>query len=160
MPHVEEIIKKIEAAGSKHLFYNANAADETKLEEISTELKAKFDGKAVVKVLMHSLAFGSLKPFIDRNGDQTITKAQMEMTLDVMAHSLVYWTQALVRNGLLARKSRIFAMTSSGGHTVIPTYGAVSAAKAALESHIRQLSEELGYLEVGVNSIMAGVLVP
>ena len=157
MPHVEEIIKKIEAAGSKHLFYNANAADETKLEEISTELKAKFDGKAVVKVLMHSLAFGSLKPFIDRNGDQTITKAQMEMTLDVMAHSLVYWTQALVRNGLLARKSRIFAMTSSGGHTVIPTYGAVSAAKAALESHIRQLSEELGYLEVGVNSIMAGV---
>jgi enoyl-[acyl-carrier protein] reductase III len=157
MPHVEEIISKINAAGSKHLFFNANAADDIKREEITAELKEKFEGKEVIKVLMHSLAFGSLKPFISRDNDQSITKAQMEMTLDVMAHSLVYWTQDIVKNGLLARKARIFAMTSSGGHTVIPTYGAVSAAKAALESHIRQLSEELGYLEVGVNSIMAGV---
>ena len=157
MPHVEEIIARITASGVKHLFYNINAADETKREEVSAGLKEKFRGKAVVKVLMHSLAFGSLKPFISKDGEQTITKAQIEMTLDVMANSLVYWTQALVKNGLLARKSRIFAMTSSGGHTVIPTYGAVSAAKAALESHVRQLAEELGYLEVGVNSIMAGV---
>jgi len=48
-------------------------------------------------------------------------------------------------------------MTSSGGHSSIPYYGAVSAAKAALESHIRQLSTELGYLEVAANAIMAGV---
>jgi enoyl-[acyl-carrier protein] reductase III len=157
MPHVEEIISKINAAGSKHLFFNANAADDIKREEIAAELKEKFEGKGLIKVLMHSLAFGSLKPFISKDNEQSITKAQMEMTLDVMAHSLVYWTQEIVKNGLLARKARIFAMTSSGGHTVIPTYGAVSAAKAALESHIRQLSEELGYLEVGVNSIMAGV---
>jgi enoyl-[acyl-carrier protein] reductase III len=157
MPHVEEIISKINAAGSKHLFFNANAADDIKREEIAAELKEKFEGKGLIKILMHSLAFGSLKPFISKDNEQSITKAQMEMTLDVMAHSLVYWTQEIVKNGLLARKARIFAMTSSGGHTVIPTYGAVSAAKAALESHIRQLSEELGYLEVGVNSIMAGV---
>jgi enoyl-[acyl-carrier protein] reductase III len=157
MPHVEEIISKINAAGSKHLFFNANAADDIKREEIAAELKEKFEGKGLIKILMHSLAFGSLKPFISNDNEQSITKAQMEMTLDVMAHSLVYWTQEIVKNGLLARKARIFAMTSSGGHTVIPTYGAVSAAKAALESHIRQLSEELGYLEVGVNSIMAGV---
>jgi enoyl-[acyl-carrier-protein] reductase (NADH) len=74
-----------------------------------------------------------------------------------MAHSLVYWVQDLVLNNLLAKKSRIFAMTSSGGHSSIPFYGAVSAAKASLESHVRQLSAELGYLEVSVNAIMAGV---
>ena len=48
-------------------------------------------------------------------------------------------------------------MTSSGGHTAIPFYGAVSAAKAALESHCRQLAVELGPINVGVNAIMAGV---
>jgi enoyl-[acyl-carrier-protein] reductase (NADH) len=48
-------------------------------------------------------------------------------------------------------------MTSSGGHTAIPYYGAVSAAKAALESHVRQLSTELGSMEIGVTAIMAGV---
>jgi enoyl-[acyl-carrier-protein] reductase (NADH) len=40
---------------------------------------------------------------------------------------------------------------------VIPTYGAVSAAKAALESHIRQLSFELGPFGIRANSIRAGV---
>ena len=30
-----------------------------------------------------------------------MTQAQMDMTLDVMAHSLVYWTQDLVAAGLL-----------------------------------------------------------
>jgi enoyl-[acyl-carrier-protein] reductase (NADH) len=48
-------------------------------------------------------------------------------------------------------------MTSSGSHSAIPYYGAVSAAKAALESHIRQLTVELGHMEIGATAIMAGV---
>ena len=106
---------------------------------------------------MHSLAFGTLKLFIPKTNEQTITHAQMEMTLDVMAHSLVYWVQEIHVNNLLASKGRIFAMTSSGGHTSIPFYGAVSAAKAALESHVRQLAVELGHMSISVNAIMAGV---
>lgn len=81
----------------------------------------------------------------------------MDMTLDVMANSLVYWVQDLVAQGLLARGGRIFAMTSAGGARVWSTYGAVSAAKAALESHIRQLTLELAPLGVTANAIMAGV---
>jgi NAD(P)-dependent dehydrogenase (short-subunit alcohol dehydrogenase family) len=52
---------------------------------------------------------------------------------------------------------RIFAMTSAGGSRVWATYGAVSAAKAALESHVRQLSLELAPLGITANAIMAGV---
>ena len=48
-------------------------------------------------------------------------------------------------------------MTSAGSTRVIPTYGAVSAAKAALEAHIRQLAFELGAKGVRVNAIRAGV---
>ena len=48
-------------------------------------------------------------------------------------------------------------MTSAGGHRIWPTYGAVSAAKAALESHIRQLSVELAKKKITANSIQAGV---
>jgi enoyl-[acyl-carrier protein] reductase III len=157
MHNVERIKDYIKSAGCRALFFNANAADSVKRGEIISEIKSTLNGKPVVKVLMHSLAFGTLKPFISNTGEQTLTKAQMEMTLDVMAHSLVYWVQDLVSNNLLAEKGRIFAMTSSGGHTVIPSYGAVSAAKAALESHVRQLTAELGFMEVSVNAIMAGV---
>ncbi len=157
MPNVNEIIEKIKSYGSQAKFYNVNAADAVKRDEILKDIKEISKGKAIIKVLIHSLAFGSLKSFIAKDDELAITKAQMEMTLDVMAHSLVYWAQDLVASNLLAEKARIFAMTSSGGHSAIPYYGAVSAAKAALESHVRQLSMELGYLNISANAIMAGV---
>jgi len=114
-------------------------------------------GKPIIKVLVHSLAFGTLLPFIPKEGEKPMSQKQIEMTLDVMANSLVYWTQDIVHNNLLMEKARIFAMTSSGGHTVLPYYGAVSAAKSALESYVRQLALELGHLKVSINAIMAGV---
>ncbi len=157
MPNVENIINHIKSQEREAVFYNVNAADQFKRKEIVSELKGKLNGEPVIKVLMHSLAFGTLKLFIPKKDEQTITHAQMEMTLDVMAHSLVYWVQEIQINNLLAKKGRIFAMTSSGGHTAIPFYGAVSAAKAALESHVRQLAVELGHMDIAVNAIMAGV---
>ncbi len=158
MHNVERIIREIESAGVEAKFFNANAADEIKRKGIIHEIKSYLNGKPLIKVIMHSLAFGTLKPFISNDNEQAITKAQLEMTLDVMAHSLVYWVQDVVSNNLMANGARIFAMTSSGGHSIIPFYGAVSAAKAALESHVRQLSVELGErFGASVNSIMAGV---
>ncbi len=158
MPNVERIINEIKSSGVEAIFYNVNAADEFKRNEIITEIKSLLNGRPLVKVIMHSLAFGTLKPFVPSETEQAITKAQMEMTLDVMAHSLVYWVQDVVANNLLSQSARIFAMTSSGSHSAIPYYGAVSAAKASLESHVRQLSGELGSrFGASVNSIMAGV---
>ena len=48
-------------------------------------------------------------------------------------------------------------MTSAGGHRIWQSYGAVSAAKSALESHCRQLAVELVPREIAVNAIRAGV---
>jgi enoyl-[acyl-carrier-protein] reductase (NADH) len=81
----------------------------------------------------------------------------MGMTLDVMAHSLVYWAQDVVGRGLMGPGGRIFAMTSAGGTRALPHYGPVSAAKASLESHIRQLAVELAPRGITANAIRAGV---
>jgi enoyl-[acyl-carrier-protein] reductase (NADH) len=79
------------------------------------------------------------------------------MTLDVMAHSLVYWVQDLVARGLMGPGGRVFSMTSSGSTRVIRSYGAVSAAKCALESHTRQLAVELAPHGITVNALRGGV---
>ena len=79
------------------------------------------------------------------------------MTLNVMASSLVYWSQDLYQAGLLRQGSQIFALTSSGGHSQWPFYGAVSAAKAALESYMRQIAFELASEGIAANTIQAGV---
>jgi enoyl-[acyl-carrier-protein] reductase (NADH) len=158
MHNVERIIEQIKSEGVETIFFNANAADEFKRNEIVSEIISQLNGKPLIKIILHSLAFGTLRPFVPKDSEQPLTKAQMEMTCDVMAHSLVYWVQDIVKNNLLAKNARIFAMTSSGSHSAIPYYGAVSAAKASLESHVRQLAVELGAsYGASVNAIMAGV---
>jgi NAD(P)-dependent dehydrogenase (short-subunit alcohol dehydrogenase family) len=153
MPNVERITGEIEGMGRKARFFNMNAADEAARTE-ALDAVADEIGPNGVRVVLHSLAFGTLKRYV---GDDTIKKPQMDMTLDVMAHSLVYWVQDLVRRGLLGAGGRVWAMTSAGGHRAWPSYGAVSAAKAALEAHIRQLAVELATQRIAVNAIQAGV---
>lgn len=161
LPNVERIVAGIETAGGRAVFFNVNAADEAKRAEVVSAmgkvLSEEGSGPGGVDVVLHSLAFGTLKPFLaDEPGDR-ISKAQMEMTLDVMASSLVYWVQEVVGAGLLAEGGHVFAMTSAGGHRIWPAYGAVSAAKAALESNCRQLAVELVGKGIAVNAIRAGV---
>ncbi len=128
--------------------------------EVASEMERilrERDELGQVRVMLHSLAFGTLKLFIADPMKEAVTKAQMDMTLDVMAHSLIYWAQELVGRGLMGRGGRIYAMTSAGDARVLPHYGPVSAAKAALESNIRQLAAELAPHGITANSIRAGV---
>ena len=154
--HVEEIRGRIEALGREAHFFNLNAADPEKRAEVVAAMTERAGG-APLRVLLHSLAFGTLKPFIAAEDKDAMNRAQMDMTLDVMAHSLVYWTQDCRRSGLLRRGSKIYAMTSAGDRVAWKAYGAVSAAKCALESHVRQLAVELAPEGITANSIKAGV---
>ncbi len=158
LPKVQELIAELEAAGAGPLFFNVNASSQDKRDEVIAQLKAA--GVVRFKVLLHSLAFGSLLPYFPAAGteeNKPMGRDRMEMTLDVMAHSLVYWTQDLLAAGLLGTGSRIYSMTSSGAGRVMPSYGAVSAAKAALESHTRQMAMELAPRGITVNALRAGV---
>lgn len=153
---IDALVKELQGSGAQVLFFNVNAADPAKRQDVLDQVQAKLGG-SMISVLMHSLAFGTLKPYLAEDPKGQLTKDQMEMTLDVMAHSLVYWVQDLLGRKLFGKGSRVFAMTSSGGSRVWSTYGAVSAAKAALESHIRQLAMELAPYGATANCIRAGV---
>jgi NAD(P)-dependent dehydrogenase (short-subunit alcohol dehydrogenase family) len=160
MPQVEQVLAKIRGTGREVVFFNINAADPVKRGEALNQMQEhwkKLGGEHFTKVLLHSVAFGSLKPYLAESPEDELTQPQMEMTVDVMGSNLVYWVQDLFRRKMLGRGSRIFAMTSAGGHSIIPNYGAVSAAKAVLESHIRQLAYELMPYGVTANAIQAGV---
>lgn len=157
LPAAKAVIAEIEAMGVQARFANTNAADERKRGRVLDDLASVLPEGEHVHVLIHSLAFGSLLPFIAENPEDAISQAQMEMTMNVMANSLVYWVQDMVRRNMLGAGSRVFSMTSEGSQRVVPNYGAVSAAKSALESHTRQLACELGSRGILVNCIQAGV---
>ncbi len=151
---VEELQEELRASGRKAHFFNINAADPERMEAALDEMAALVGEGEDIGVLMHSLAFGTLRPYV---GDEAVAPAQMDMTLRVMAHSLVDWTRAILARDLMGEDGRIFAMTSSGSNRVIPTYGPVSGAKAALEAHCRQLAYELAPRGITVNALRGGV---
>ncbi|MHB9131903.1 MAG: enoyl-ACP reductase FabI [Armatimonadota bacterium] len=160
LPAIEALLADIHQTGQEARYFNINAADPEKRQAVLAALSSLLSERGEMgqlQVLVHSLAFGTLRTFIAREGEAEITTQQFEMTYEVMANSLVYWTQDLLANGLMTAGARIFALTSAGSHRVWPDYGAVSAAKAALESHIRQLAVELAPRHITANAIQAGV---
>src|SRR5262245_16514280 len=114
LPNATAIVSEIEALGRRARFFNVNAADPDRRAEVMAAMgKTLADqGAGALRVLLHSLAFGTLKAYVTEETGQAVTASQMDMTLDVMAHSLVYWTQDVVSHGFMGAGGRIFAMTS------------------------------------------------
>ncbi|HVM30039.1 MAG TPA: SDR family oxidoreductase [Candidatus Limnocylindrales bacterium] len=160
----EAVRDEIAELGARVVFHNVNAADEEKRRAVIADIEQRFAQRRAegadpfVAVFLHSLAFGTTLSYVATGPEEReVNQKQLEMTADVMAHSMVYWARDLFHAGLLGDGSRLFAMTSEGAVKVVPTYGPVSAAKAALESHCRQLALELIPHGITVNAIRAGV---
>ncbi len=171
MPRVRGLVQELEAGGASVRFFNRNAADP---EQRAAVIRALVDAGERVDVLVHSLAFGSMGPFVPAADSKPLRERQVAMTLEVMATSLAWWVRDLVAADLLGgtpeprrpaptlegpppSSGRVFALSSAGSHKVWRHYGAVSTAKAALEAIVRQLAVELAPRGVTVNAVMAGV---
>lgn len=115
-------------------------------------------GRRSVKLLVHSLASGSVG-HLAVPLEQKLHPKQLAKTFDVMAHSFVYWTQALVERDLLAPNARILGLTNPLSKSLLHNTGAITAAKAALEIYVRQLAIELGPFGHRVNLLEFGTVV-
>ena len=150
---IDELENYIKSQNVEVVFHKMNAMnDEKRLEVVNNLAKLGY-----VKTFIHSIAFGTLKPMLSKDDHSTLNQKNIEMTINVMGSSLVYWTQDLYKANLLKQGTQIFSMTSSGGRRQWPSYGAVSMAKATLESASRQLAIELAAEGIAVNTIQAGV---
>src|SRR3954454_1385978 len=160
----DAVRQEIESVGVPVVFHNVNAADEQRRRQVSESTATLFEERRAagadpfIAGFLHSLAFGTTLPYLGTASDaRELSQKQLEMTVDVMAHSFIYWVRELFHAGLITNGSRVYAMTSEGATRAVPTYGAVSVAKAALEAHVRQLALELATEGVTVNAIRAGV---
>ena len=105
------IASEIQEMGRQTLFLNVNAADSKRRSEVIQSFKKISNSNPSnngIHTTLHSLAFGTLKPFLADGAAKSIRPADMAMTLDVMAHSLVYWTQDLFYEGLRKNARPLF----------------------------------------------------
>ena len=66
-------LTKIRSNGVKAMFFNVNAADEQKRTEVLDEVAKQADSG--IHCLVHSLAFGTLKPFTAKDAKGTKARA-------------------------------------------------------------------------------------
>src|SRR4051812_33946412 len=75
LPHVAEITDAIRGAGREALFFNVNAADEEKRRLVLDALGERVArDSGSIGVLLHSLAFGSLNPYVGPDPTRTATQ--------------------------------------------------------------------------------------
>src|SRR5205823_636601 len=81
MPRVYAIEQRISDLGRDAQFFNLNAADDEKRKECVEQIRQRLSAQpGTVRVLLHSIAFGALKPLA---GAQVVaSREQIESTAD------------------------------------------------------------------------------
>ncbi|WP_373519481.1 enoyl-ACP reductase [Pricia sp.] len=149
---------EITSMGVKLRSFNVDAGNSEKrgvtIAEIKSLLGELGEGQRI-KVLVHSIAKGNLKPMHSEEQD-ILNHQDFQVTLNAMALSLYDWTKDLVHERLFGDDARIISFTSEGSSKAWPGYAAVSAAKATLEALTRNIALEFAPLGIKANCIQAG----
>ena len=155
-----EIIKKefelFKNENIKYFTLNKDILNPTIQQDILIQLKNTLGVDGKIKCLLHSIAKGNLKPMIGSE-NESLSTDDFAITLQAMATSLYEWTKLIFRENLFAEDARVLAFTSEGSSKPINNYGAVSAAKAALEAISRNIALEFAPFGLRSNCIQAGV---
>jgi len=143
----ETLCAELRAWGRRAVAVQGSVGVPDSVDEIFAQVAKEFDR---IDIVVSNAASGVLKP-------------AMEM-------SLKHWrwcmeTNAFALNMLAQRAAplmtdggRIIAMSSLGAQRAMPGYGFIGASKAALESLVRTLAQELGPRNIRVNAVSAGVV--
>lgn len=164
--------QQLHAAGAELAFTYLNTALEKRVRPLAESLDAKLilpcdvtnneEIKEVFETLekewgeidfvVHSVAYANKDDL--KVGLSQVDREGFLMAMDISAYSLlpiVKYATPLMKNG-----GSIVTMTYLGSSRVIPNYGVMGVAKAALEASVRYLAAELGEKNIRVNALSAG----
>ena len=143
----ETLCAEIRALGRQACAIQGNVGNPESVEEIFAEFRTHFDR---LDILVSNAATGVLKPSLE------MSLKHWRWCLETNALALTLLAQRAIP--LMPAGGRIIAMSSLGATRAIPGYGFVGASKAALESLVRTLAQELGPRGIRVNAVSAGVV--
>lgn len=152
MDDISEDFEEIKNSGQQVLTFNKDALKANTIEYIIKDICLEENIK--IRVLLHSLAKGNLKPL---TGDNTLYAEDYRQTMNAMGINFYEWAQAIVQAKVYDEHAKFLAFTSEGNYKVLKNYGAVSAAKASLEAIMRQMAVEFAAYGITSNCIQAGV---
>lgn len=144
----EAVCAEIRAAGRRAVAVKASVGLPESVDELFAELKKHFDR---IDIVVSNAASGVLRPTME------MTLKHWRWCMETNAFALTLLAQRAVPM-MPSGGGRIVALSSLGALRAMPHYGFIGASKAALESLVRSLAQELGPRGVRVNAVSAGVV--
>src|ERR1700693_390469 len=143
----EALCAEIRAMGRRAHALQGSVGVPESVDDMFAEFGKHFDS---VDIVVSNAASGVLKPALE------MSLKHWRWCLETNAFALDLLAQRAVP--LMKDGGRIIAMSSLGASRAMPAYGFVGASKAALESLVRTLAQELGPRRIRVNTVSAGVV--
>ena len=142
------VIPLAESVGAK-LVVPADVQDPASLDALFERIAGEW-GR--IDILVHAIAYSDKAELDGRFLDTS--RANFLNSLDISCYSLVDLTRRAAP--LMAPGSSVMTLTYIGAQRVTPNYNVMGVAKAALESAVRYLANDLGPQGIRVNAISPG----
>jgi enoyl-[acyl-carrier protein] reductase III len=143
----EALCTEIRALGRRAVAIKASVGIPDSVDELFVELQRHFDR---LDIIVSNAASGVLRPATE------MALKHWRWCMETNALALNLLAQRALP--LMPQGGRIVAMSSLGAERAMPGYGFIGASKAALESLVRTLAQELGPRGIRVNAVSAGVV--
>ena len=143
----EALAGEVRAMGRQAATIQCSVGDPDSVEELFAAFDAAFPR---LDIVVSNAASGVLKPAME------MKLKHWRWCMEINAFALALLAQHAAPR--MKDGGRIVAMSSLGAYRAIPNYGFVGASKAALESLVRSLAQELGPRGIRVNTVNAGVV--
>lgn len=137
-----------ESIGS-NLMVEVDVQNEASLENAFSKINAKW-GK--LDFLVHAIAFSDKAELTGRFSNTT--RQNFQNSLDISCYSFIDVARRAMP--LMQDGGTLLTLTYSGSTRVTPFYNVMGVAKAALESTVRYLANDLGPQKIRVNAISPG----
>ncbi|ARU17045.1 enoyl-ACP reductase FabI [Croceicoccus marinus] len=137
-----------ESLGSDFLI-ECDVSDMDRLDEAFAALKQRWE---TIDFVVHAIGFSDKNELRGKYVDTSLDN--FVMTMNISAYSLVAVTRrarAMMPNG-----GSVLTLSYYGAEKVVPHYNVMGVAKAALETSVRYLANDLGPENIRVNAISAG----
>ena len=128
---------------------DCDVTDPASLDAAFAELGKVWDG---LDFVVHAIAFSDKEQLKGRYVDTTAEN--FRMTMDISCYSFTAVAQRAEK--MMTNGGSLVTLTYYGAEQVMPHYNVMGVAKAALETSVKYLAEDLGKKKIRVNAISAG----
>ena len=142
----EQVLQEIDAFGGTGIAIRADVGNDEKTEAMFHVINEEY-GK--LDILIANASFGIPGNILDS------TNKYWDVTFNATSRSILHC--AINSAKLMPNGGNIVTVTSYGGQRVLPGYGVVGPAKAAVEGLTRSLAVELAPKNIVVNGVMPGI---